>query len=82
VTAWQIVFLTLIIGSDLYYHFVFDEGNFLYKDSFKIPYPVPFRLPLFRDWVKGWIDVTYLSNRLRILSGNKGTTFVLIKEDS
>ena len=27
--------------------------------------------------VKGWIDVTYLSERLRIARGNKGTLFVL-----
>lgn len=61
--------------------FVFDEGNFQFGDL-KIPYPVPFRLPLFRDWVKGWIDITYLSDRVRISRGNKGTTFVLVKEDS
>ena len=59
--------------------FVFDEGNFD-LDGIKIPYPVPFRLPLFRDWVKGWIDITYLSDRVRISRGNKGTTFVLLKE--
>jgi hypothetical protein len=59
--------------------FVFDEGNFQFGDL-KIPYPVPFRLPLFRDWVKGWIDITYLSDRMRISRGNKGTTFVLLKE--
>jgi len=61
--------------------FVFDEGNFDF-DGFKVPYPVPFRLPLFRDWVKGWIDITYLSERVRISRGNKGTTFVLVKEDN
>ena len=59
--------------------FVFDEGNFQFGDL-KIPYPVPFRLPLFRDWVKGWIDITYLSDRMRISRWNKGTTFVLLKE--
>jgi hypothetical protein len=59
--------------------FVFDEGNFNFG-GFKIPYPVPFRSPLFRDAVKGWIDVTYLSDRLRISRGNKGTTFILKKE--
>uniref|UniRef100_A0A6U3SB38 Plastid lipid-associated protein/fibrillin conserved domain-containing protein n=1 Tax=Ditylum brightwellii TaxID=49249 RepID=A0A6U3SB38_9STRA len=59
--------------------FVFDEGNFNFN-GFNIPYPVPFRNPLFRDWVKGWIDVTYLSDRVRISRGNKGTTFVLAKE--
>ena len=60
--------------------FVFDEGNFNF-DGFKVPYPVPFRLPIFRDAVKGWIDITYLSDRIRVSRGNKGTTFVLLKED-
>ena len=60
--------------------FVFDEGNFYIGNQWKIPYPVPFRLPILRDAVKGWIDVTYLSDRLRISRGNKGTTFVLLKE--
>jgi hypothetical protein len=60
--------------------FVFDEGNFQFGDL-KVPYPVPFRVPLFRDWVKGWIDLTYLSDRVRISRGNKGTTFVLVKEE-
>jgi PAP_fibrillin len=62
--------------------FVFDEGNFRFGSTFQIPYPVPFRSPLFRDLVKGWIDITYLSDRLRISRGNKGTTFVLLKESS
>ena len=61
--------------------FVFDEGNFMLENNVKIPYPVPFRFPLLRDWVKGWIDITWLSDRLRISRGNKGTTFVLVKED-
>ena len=60
--------------------FVFDEGNFYFGDQWKIPYPVPFRLPVLRDAVKGWIDITYLSDRIRISRGNKGTTFVLLKE--
>ncbi len=59
--------------------FVFDEGNFEIG-SFKIPYPVPFRLPILRDAVKGWIDITYMSERMRISRGNKGTTFILVKE--
>lgn len=70
--------------------FVFDEGNFFLGDNLKIPYPVPFRLPILRDWVKGWIDITYLGSNgagggsgplLRISRGNKGTTFVLVKEE-
>lgn len=60
--------------------FVFDEGNFD-LNGFQVPYPVPFRLPILRDAVKGWIDITYLSDRIRISRGNKGTTFVLMKED-
>ena len=60
--------------------FVFDEGNFDFN-GVRIPYPVPFRLPILRDTVKGWIDITYLSERLRISRGNKGTTFILAKED-
>ena len=60
--------------------FVFDEGKFE-LGGFTIPYPVPFRSPLFRDAVKGWIDITYLSDRIRISRGNKGTTFILKKED-
>lgn len=59
--------------------FVFDEGKFEFGD-FSIPYPVPFRLPILRDAVKGWIDITYLSENMRISRGNKGTTFILIKE--
>ncbi|KAL3808195.1 hypothetical protein ACHAXA_009550 [Cyclostephanos tholiformis] len=60
--------------------FVFDEGRFEFGNGqFRLPYPVPFRNPLFRDAVKGWIDVTYLSDRVRISRGNKGTTFVLKK---
>lgn len=62
--------------------FVFDAGTFDWEGKIQIPYPVPFRLPLFRDWVKGWIDITWLSDRVRISRGNKGTTFVLLKESS
>jgi hypothetical protein len=62
-------------------NFVFDEGNFdIANGKFRIPYPVPFRLPLLRDAVKGWIDITYMSDRMRISKGNKGTTFVLLKQ--
>lgn len=60
--------------------FVFDEGRFEFGNNFSIPYPVPFRLPILRDAVKGWIDITYLSDNVRISRGNKGTTFVLLKE--
>lgn len=59
--------------------FVFDKGNFDFG-NFQVPYPVPFRLPILRDAVKGWIDITYMSDRVRISRGNKGTTFVLVKQ--
>lgn len=62
-------------------NFVFDEGRFELSESLVIPYPVPFRLPILRDAVKGWIDITYLSEKIRISRGNKGTTFILAKED-
>ena len=29
----------------------------------------------------GWLEITYLSNRLRICRGDKGTLFVLRKVD-
>jgi hypothetical protein len=61
-------------------NFVFDEGNFDFR-KIRVPYPVPFRLPFLRDAVKGWIDLTFLSDRIRISRGNKGTTFVLVKEE-
>ena len=62
--------------------FVFDEGKFEFGNDFSIPYPVPFRLPFLRDAVKGWIDITYLSDKVRISRGNKGTTFILLKEST
>ena len=70
--------------------FVFDNGSFDFGGMVQIPYPVPFRLPIMRDLVKGWIDITYMSNSesnsnrgiLRISRGNKGSTFVLVKEEN
>ena len=41
----------------------------------RLPYPVPFRL--LGDEARGWLDTTYLSQRLRVSRGNKGTTFIL-----
>lgn len=73
--------------------FLFDEGEVTFRrpfdglgngssnDLLSVPYPVPFRSEFFRDLRKGWIDVTYLSDRMRISRGNKGTTFVLVKEE-
>jgi len=61
--------------------FQFDNAAFnFYNLPFRIPYPVPFRL--IGDEGKGWIDVTYMSvnGRFRISRGNKGTTFILVKD--
>ena len=43
----------------------------------RIPYPVPFKL--LGDEAKGWLDTLYLSERVRISKGNKGTTFILTR---
>ena len=44
----------------------------------RVPYPVPFAL--LGDEAKGWLETTYLSEDVRISKGNKGTTFVLVRE--
>ena len=44
----------------------------------RVPYPVPFRI--LGDEAKGWLDTTYLGENVRISKGNKGTTFVLVRE--
>ncbi|XP_030955639.1 probable plastid-lipid-associated protein 12, chloroplastic isoform X1 [Quercus lobata] len=52
--------------------FQFDRAAFSFKFlTFKVPYPVPFRL--LGDEAKGWLDTTYLSpsGDLRISRGNK-----------
>lgn len=62
--------------------FQFDTAAFNFKFlPLTIPYPVPFRL--LGDERKGWLDVTYLSSdgSFRLSRGNKGTLFVLKKED-
>ena len=61
----------------------FDLSSIPFLPINSIPYPVPFKsldALGFGDDVKGWIDVTYLSKSMRISKGNKGTTFILIKE--
>ncbi len=64
--------------------FQFDTAAFNLRflpEGVTIPYPVPFRL--LGDERKGWLDVTYLSKDggFRLSRGNKGTLFVLKKED-
>jgi hypothetical protein len=60
-------------------NFAFDEGYFEFKQSGlpRVPYPVPFKL-LGKE-AEGYLDTTYLSDSLRISTGNKGTQFVLTR---
>jgi len=44
----------------------------------RVPYPVPFAL--LGDEAKGWLDTTYLGEDVRVSKGNKGTTFVFVRE--
>ena len=55
--------------------FAFDEGFFLSDGGLRLPYPVPFKL-LGKE-AEGYLDTSYLGERLRISTGNKGTKFVL-----
>ena len=59
--------------------FAFDEGYFEFKQAGlpRLPYPVPFRL-LGKE-AEGWLDTSYLSEAMRISTGNKGTVFVLVR---
>eukprot|EP00892_Ulva_mutabilis_P007085 jgi/Ulvmu1/4749/UM020_0033.1 len=62
--------------------FQFDQAAFDFKAlPFNIPYPVPFRQ--LGDETKGWIDITYMNEdgTFRLTRGNKGTLFVLVKEE-
>ena len=60
--------------------FAFDEGYFQSSaGGIRLPYPVPFRL-LGKE-AEGYLDTSYLGERLRISTGNKGTTFVLRRLD-
>jgi len=55
--------------------FAFDEGYFCTDGGLRLPYPVPFKL-LGKE-AEGFLDTSYLGERLRVSTGNKGTTFVL-----
>lgn len=62
--------------------FRFDGGYFETAElpvfgRVRVPYPVPFKL--LGDEARGWLETTYLSPRVRISRGNKGTTFVLAR---
>ena len=56
--------------------FAFDEGYFESSTGgVRLPYPVPFKL-LGKE-AEGFLDTSFLGERLRVSTGNKGTTFVL-----
>ena len=58
----------------------FDEGFFLSEETgIRLPYPVPFKL-LGKE-AEGYLDTSYLGERLRVSTGNKGTTFALKRLD-
>ncbi|KAJ1455372.1 hypothetical protein M885DRAFT_520282 [Pelagophyceae sp. CCMP2097] len=56
--------------------FAFDLGYFK-LGGLRLPYPVPFQL--LGDEAKGFLDTLYVSEKLRVSKGNKGTTFILVR---
>ena len=68
--------------------FAFDLACWLHAGPFgiklpgtrpaRVPYPVPFSL--LGDEAKGWLETSYLGKDVRISRGNKGTTFILVRE--
>lgn len=58
-------------------NFTFDTGYLELPGGWRLPYPVPFRL--LGDEAKGWLETTYVSERVRISRGNKGTVFILTR---
>lgn len=50
----------------------------LWNGTLDLPYPVPF--DLLGDNAKGWLQTEYLSPKLRLSRGNKGSLFVLTPE--
>lgn len=54
----------------------FNEGWFsFFNGSFRLPYPVPFKLLGKKTY--GWQDITVLSDKYRIVRGNRGSCFLL-----
>lgn len=50
----------------------------LWNGTLSLPYPVPFEL--LGDNALGWLQTEYLTPRLRLSRGNKGSLFVLVPE--
>lgn len=50
----------------------------IWNGTLSLPYPVPF--DLLGDNAKGWLQTDYLTEKLRLSRGNKGSLFVLTPE--
>jgi len=59
-------------------NFSFEKGTIGFRtpwgQALSVPYPVPFKL--LGDEARGWLDNVYLSDRVRLARGNKGTAFL------
>ena len=64
--------------------FRFQGGEFrlrpLWNGTVTMPYPVPFKL--LGDNAVGWLETLYLDERLRVSRGNKGSLFVLLRDEA
>lgn len=55
--------------------FMFDLAYFVGPFGVRIPYPVPFKL--LGDEAAGYLDTKFVSEKVRVSKGNKGTSFIL-----
>lgn len=53
--------------------------RFIWNSTLTLPYPVPFQL--LGDKAVGWLETIYIDDDLRVSLGNKGSIFVLVRED-
>lgn len=58
-------------------NFMFDLAYFVVF-GVRVPYPVPFKL--LGDEASGYLDTKFVSKKIRVSKGNKGTSFILKKE--
>ena len=58
-------------------NFMFDLAYFVVL-GVRVPYPVPFKL--LGDEASGYLDTKFVSEKVRVSKGNKGTSFILRKE--
>lgn len=63
-------------------NYKFDNAYVMLAKPFEVrlPYPVPFKL--LGDEAAGYLELKYASDRVRVVKGNKGTTFAFVREDS